>query len=127
MMTESHQMALMVVDDVTHLPAVLDAWEAAGVRGATVLESTGLARLHERLRETLPLMPTFRQLLLSSRRHNVTLFSVIDQSVDVEDLVRRTEEIVGALDGPGVGIFLLLPVSYVRGTIRPPDEDQPSE
>ena len=41
-------MLLMVLDDATRLADVLEAWTSAGVRGVTILESTGLQRIIRR-------------------------------------------------------------------------------
>jgi hypothetical protein len=38
-------MILLVLDNREQCPSVLDAWEAAGASGITILESTGLGRV----------------------------------------------------------------------------------
>ena len=35
-------LVVLIVDDPDDCPSILDAWEAAGVSGVTILESSGL-------------------------------------------------------------------------------------
>ncbi len=52
-------LVVLIVDDPDHCPAILNAWEEAGVSGVTILESSGLGRLRQGgLMDDLPLMPS---------------------------------------------------------------------
>ena len=96
---------------------MLDEWERLGVGGATILDSGGLRRM-QTLRDDLPLFPSVRDLLDKSEAHHRTIMSVLDDTVDVEAVVRATEKIVGLLDAPHTGILFTLPVLKVWG-LRP--------
>lgn len=113
-------MVLLVLDDATKVDDVLKAWEVAGARGATVMESSGMGRKLARTRDTMPLFPSLSSLMGSERRHNFTLFTIVDDDrVSLEVLANHTEAAIGAsLDGPNTGIFVAWPVSYVRGVRR---------
>ncbi len=41
-------MIMLVLDNPDQLDAVLEAWEGIGIRGATIVESTGIQRLRRR-------------------------------------------------------------------------------
>jgi nitrogen regulatory protein PII len=117
-----HQMVLLVLDDVNHCSPVLDAWEAAGVSGITILDSTGLGRVRaaNRFRDDFPLMPSIANLMKSREERHRTIFTVVDSDEMVDKLVRVTQEITGGLDAPNQGVIFVLPVSRAIG-LRPGD------
>lgn len=107
-------MLIMVLDNVAHLNEVLAAWEGAGVRGVTILESTGLHRVLLRHRPEAAYAGFSRIFGNASAGHN-TLFAVVDSMAVIEAAVTATEKIVGKLNDPNTGIMFALPVSRVWG------------
>jgi hypothetical protein len=113
------KLIIMVLDDVDALPAVLEAWHRQGASGVTVLESSGMARLSvQHGRDDFPLFPGLRNFLVGREVHHRTLFTVLDDDIDVNGFFAATEAVVGALDSPGTGIIMALPVLAVRGMKR---------
>jgi hypothetical protein len=111
-----HYMVLLVVYDMNASAPVLDAWEAAQVPGITILESTGLGTIREiGMRDDLPLMPSLRDLFRSREHHHRTLFTVVEGEEMVDQLIARTEEIMGDLNDPHNGVLFVLPVARVVG------------
>lgn len=113
-------MLIMVLDNVAHLNEVLAGWERAGVRGVTILESTGLHRVLLRHRPDAAYAGFGRIFGNTSAGHN-TLFAVVDSMAVIEAAVAATEKIVGKLDEPNTGIMFALPVSRVWGLPYSPD------
>jgi hypothetical protein len=107
-----------ILDDPARIWDVLDAWEAAGVGDATIFDSTGLHRAQS-WRDDVPLFPSVYDLLESTESHHRTIWSVVGDEVDLDRLVRLTEEIVGPLDQPHTGLLFAVPVLKVWG-LRPP-------
>ena len=105
---------MAVLDDPSRMWEVLDAWQALGVGDATIMDSTGLQRAR-RLRDDIPLFPSVHDLLESAEDHHRTLWSIIDDRIDLEALVAATERIVGPLDQPHAGLIVALPVLKVWG------------
>ena len=113
---------VLVMSNVEQCHDVIHAWEAAGVNGATILESIGMRQWleeHGPTRDDLPLMPSLRRLLKSDEVHHRTLFTVIGDDCNVDDVIRKTEEVVGDLDRPGNGFLFVVSVSRVKG-LQPP-------
>jgi len=106
-----------IIDDTAKIWEVLDAWERLGVSGATILDSGGLRRMQD-LRDDLPLFPSVRDLLEKTEAHHRTILSVLEDTVEVEAIVRATEKIVGPLDAPHTGILFTLPILKAWG-LRP--------
>ncbi len=109
----------LVLDDPSKLDALLDGWEAVGVRGATILESSGLARRRGYLlQDDTPLFPSFSSLIQGEKAHNLTLFALIDEALPVEQVLRATEQVIGDLGQPQTGVFFAMPLSLVKGVRR---------
>lgn len=109
---------VLVLDNMEHCPMVLDAWEGAGVTGVTILESTGLVRVRQGIRDDFPLLPSLRSLLVGSETHHRTLFSVIQEDAVLERAIEATQRIVGDLSQPYTGLLFVVPVSQVLGLKR---------
>jgi hypothetical protein len=109
---------IAVLNDPTRMWEVLDAWQAVGIGDATFMDSTGLHRAR-RLRDDLPLFPSVHDLLESAEDHHRTVWSVVDDSVDLEAVVAATERITGSLDEPQAGLIVAVPVLKVWGLRKP--------
>lgn len=109
-------LVLFVLHDYELLKDLLDAWENAGVSGATILHSSGLGRVRQgALMEDLPLIPNLDALFQNEEYFSRTVFTVIDREELIEKIYRATESVVGPLDQPGTGLLVVLPVYQVFG------------
>lgn len=113
-------MIILVLDDISKLDDVMLAWRKAGSRGITILESSGAARLlaYRGARDDLPMFPGLRNLAEHQEIHHRTLFTVLDDKVDLEAFFDATEAVTGKLDEPSTGVMIALPVVMVRGINR---------
>lgn len=114
---------IMVLDDSTRLDDVLAAWVEAGVKGVTILESTGLNRVFRR-KTADPAFAGFSQIFGSGRVGHQTLFAVIDEIGTAETAVAATETVLGSLDQPDTGIVFVLPVEKTWGLPQPIGNDE---
>jgi nitrogen regulatory protein PII len=113
-----YHMILLILDELEQCPSVLDAWDAAGAAGITILESTGLARVRKSaLRDDLPLMPSIESLLKGREEHHRTLFTVVEDEVQVDRIIEATLAITGNLDEPNSGALFVLPVTRAVGLL----------
>jgi nitrogen regulatory protein PII len=120
------QLISLVIYDTERVDEVIEAWEKAGITGFTLIESTGLVH-HLRgkeLRDDLPLFPSVRSLLEGNQEENRLLMSVVDDTFDIDGLIRATEGVLGPLDEPGTGILFVVPVVRVVGLQPRPDPDR---
>lgn len=104
-------MALFILDDPSLVEDVLKAWTKGGIRGATIMESTGLYRLTRKL---IPMryLYTSRE---ASEKENVTLIAIVDDQAMTEKCLQLTESVIGDLNQPNTGIFAAWPLSMVKG------------
>jgi nitrogen regulatory protein PII len=101
-----------------HLRALLEKLSSIDVRGATVIESTGMGKL---LASDVPIFSTLTKLLagVESREPNYTVFSVIRTDETLEKAVALVHEVVGDMRKSGTGILFVLPVSRIEGLAAP--------
>jgi len=110
-------MILFVLHDAEKLKAVLDAWEEAGIEGATVLFNTGIGRLRESqaLRDDLPILPSVEDFLPIPEPLGRTLFTLTNDESLIPKIVAATERVVGDLNEPDRGILAILPTTGIYG------------
>jgi hypothetical protein len=110
---------LFVLHDISKMKSLLEAWEQAGVKGATLLFSTGLGRIRQNygLMEDFPLFPSMSKIIdqFEEMDLNRTIFSVVESDEIVRKILHQTQEIVGDLSLPNTGILIVLPVAQVYG------------
>ena len=111
---------VVVVTDMQVCHDVIYLWEEAGVPGATILDSMGMRHLQQRHahRDDLPLLPSLRSMLEQEEYNHRTVFSVVPDGFDLDDLIRRTEELVGDFEAEHTGLIFVVPVLQVRGLRR---------
>lgn len=115
-------MLIMVLDDSTRLNEVLQAWRDAGVKGVTIMESTGVNRVLPRA-VAGPMFAGFSQIFGSGRVGHHTLFAVIEGLELAETAVVATESVLGNLTQPHTGIVFVVPVVKVWGMPSPYGEE----
>jgi hypothetical protein len=109
-------LVVFVLDSTELCQDVLDAWESAGAKGVTILESTGIGRVRKAgLRDDLPLMPSLSDLFKSTETHNRTLFSVVDSIESAHALVEAAQNSAGDLEQPNSGLLFIAPLLEVYG------------
>jgi nitrogen regulatory protein PII len=112
---------LFILHDAELLEELLDAWEEAGISGATILHSSGLGRVRQShgWRDDLPLMPSLKSLFDHEEYFSRTLFTIVENEETVDKVLAATEKTIGDLNKPDTGLMVVLPTARVYG-IRPP-------
>jgi hypothetical protein len=108
---------LFVLNDPDRLEDLLIAWEENGVRGATVLFSTGLGRIRELdgWRDDMPLIPSLKDFYELPENMNRTIFTIVNDDPQVDAVVAATKKVVGELDERETGLLLVLPIARAYG------------
>ena len=107
---------VFVLDNPDQCRDILDAWEKAGIRGVTILESSGLGRVRRAgIRDDLPLIPSLSDIFLNTETQHRTLFTVVKSQSHIEAIVKATQSVVGDLEQPDTGFLFVVPVSQVYG------------
>ena len=115
-----HFLIVFVLNDIEQCSDVLDAWEVAGLRGITILESSGLGRARKAAtRDDIPLMPSLSDLFKSTETRHRTLITVVEDQRIVDAVVEATQSVVGDLEQEDTGFLFVVPVSQVYGMSTP--------
>jgi nitrogen regulatory protein PII len=110
-------MVMFVLHNTEKLDELIDAWEAAGVPGITILQSTGLgrARTLPGRWDDLPLMPSLRDFYEHDEMFSRTLFTVVPDEAAVESVIQATTQVVGDLSQANTGLLVVFPLIKAYG------------
>ena len=111
------QVFVFVLNRTEHLEHLLQEFSNHGLRGATVLDSKGMARILMNSDEDVPVFYGLRAILEPERRSSKTIFMVLkdDQVQTARDIVNR---VTGGLDHPDSGIMFAMPLTFVEGLVK---------
>jgi CBS domain-containing protein len=104
---------IIILDDLQHLPDLLAAWRAIGVR-ATLLNSQGGYRTGSWL-DRVGLGGVNRLLQGDNTHRQRLLFSVLEDDDRLERAITVAERVVEGFDRPNSGIVFVLPVVRTLG------------
>ena len=109
------QVFVFVLNRTEHLEHLLQEFTDHGLKGATVLDSRGMARiLHTE--DEMPIFYGLRAILEPERRISKTIFCVMEDS-QVEIARKIVNDVTGGLDHPDSGIMFALPVTFTEGLV----------
>jgi CBS domain-containing protein len=104
---------IIILDDLTRLPDLIQAWRKIGVPGATILESAGAFRMETWLSRVG--LKGLDRLFESKEVRRRTLFVAIEDDDLLARAVAEAEQVMGGFDRPDSGLLLVLPVTQVKG------------
>ncbi len=88
------------------------------IKIASGISRRSAASVRNAHRDDLPLVPSLRSMLEQEEYNHRTVFSVVPDGFDLDDLIRRTEELVGDFEAEHTGLIFVVPVLQVRGLRR---------
>jgi hypothetical protein len=107
------QLLVLVLNRVECLDDLIIKLCEAGIKGATVLDSRGMARILNDS-EGLSILGSLRKVLDPDRQENKTIFIVLkDEQLDLARTV--INKATGGIDKPDTGILFSLPVLFTEG------------
>lgn len=106
------KLMVFILNKIDTLEYLLEGLSAAGIGGATIIESSGLAMTLSKLGSSFLSAPI--RALFSGDEDNKTILSVIRD--DQLDLARRViYNTVGDLSMPNTGILFTVPIDFAEG------------
>lgn len=109
------ELLVFVLNDHEKLDAVLTELEHAGVAGATVIDSTGMAKVLHHDEEDVLFFGAIRGILNSATRAKSNTILMVIEKDQVQLAVDAIERIVGDLNHKNVGIVFTIPVEFTKG------------
>ncbi len=105
-----------VLNKVEKLNQLLNELVENDVRGATIINSTGMAHSLADS-DDHRIVSSLRQFLDPSRKESKTIFMVIDDN-EQQKVVDIIEKVIGSLSTPDTGIIFTMPVDYTKGVFK---------
>ncbi len=107
------KLMVIILNKTEVLEYLLEGLSAAGIGGATIIQSSGLAMTLQKMNSSF-LSASIRSMLTGEEEDNRTILSVIND--DQLDTVRRVVyNTVGDLSQPNTGIMFTVPLDFVEG------------
>lgn len=107
------QVLFLVLNRLEKIDNLLEAFNDAGIRGATVVHSKGMAHKLVNKHEDDLTFASLRAFFVGDREDNRTIFMVLEDSM-VEKARKIIDDIID-LSQPDTGILFGVPVSFVEG------------
>lgn len=109
------QMLIFVLNNIDLLEDVLAELTKQDIKGATVIDSTGMGRvLYGSRNDSIPIFGSLKMILNNQRPFNKTIFTVLKDN-EVEIAIEAIKNVVGDLSKPDAGILFSIPVNFVEG------------
>lgn len=108
------KLMVLILNKIEVLDYLLEGLTAAGVGGATIIESAGLAMTLSKLDSSF-LSASIRALFSAGDVDNRTVLSVI-QDNQLDAVRRVVYATVGDLSQPNTGILFTVPIDFAEGT-----------
>ncbi|RQD72910.1 MAG: hypothetical protein D5R97_10150 [Candidatus Syntrophonatronum acetioxidans] len=106
------KLLVLVLNETENLNDILEGFLDVGIRGATVIDSTGMGRI---LSPHVPLFGGLSYLFEGERTSNVVAFSLIEDDNKVKEALEVIKKVQGDMCKPGSGIVFTLEVDQVIG------------
>ena len=104
---------IVILDDLSLMPDLLQTWKEIGVPGGTILESAGAYRASSWLSRVG--LGAIDRLFDAEEVRRRTLLVAIESDELRAQAIAEAERVVGGFDRPDSGLLLVLPVAEVRG------------
>ena len=118
---------IVILNDHKLLPDLLDAWQAIGLPGPTILEGVGGYRTKSWLSKVG--LGALGRIFDTEELRQRTLLSAVEDDELLAQAVGEAELVVGGFDRPNTGLLLVLPVLEAKGLVKalvtPPEKVLP--
>ena len=107
------KLMILILNDIEKLERLLKRFHDEEISGATVINSTGMARALAEIGDE-SLLGSLRHLLDMDRQENCTVLMALNES-KVATTVALIESVVGDLSQPNTGLVMTLPIDFAKG------------
>ena len=108
-----------VLEQPEHLVAILEGFAKMGIKGSTVMNSTGMGRVLMKAGAEGPAMEEINRMIANGETSNKTIFTVVKEKEALDEAIGLVKSFCGDLCEPGKGILFAVPLAFVDGL---PDE-----
>ncbi|SDA13821.1 Uncharacterized protein SAMN02910447_00724 [Ruminococcus sp. YE71] len=110
------QAVFFVLKQLELVDSIMEALADAGIKGATAIDSEGMARSLTRLNQNSAMVHLLKGILSGEdEAHKSKTIFVIVEEEQVEEVKAAIKSVTGELTKPNAGIMFGIPVSFVEG------------
>jgi nitrogen regulatory protein PII len=104
-----------VLEQPEHLVAILEGFANIGIKGSTVMNSTGMGRVLMTAGANGPAMEKISKMIADGESSNKTIFTVVREKERLDKAIGIVKSLCGDLCEPGKGVLFAVPLAYVDG------------
>ena len=104
-----------VLEQIESLPGILSEFAKIGIKGSTVINSTGMGRLLMQVGAATDGMEEIKSVLSKMELSNKTIFTVVPNKNALKEAIDIVKSFCGDLTEPGKGILFAFPIEIVEG------------
>ncbi|MDR5658636.1 hypothetical protein RH915_03960 [Serpentinicella sp. ANB-PHB4] len=108
------KLLIAIINNPDLVVDILDEFYKDNIKGATVIESTGMAHM---IADHIPFFSRFAE-FGKDPGHNKTIFLTVPTEEYLKKAVDAIEKIVGDLNKPETGIVMTLPIDFCKGLVK---------
>ena len=108
------QMLMVILKKVELVDEVMQKLAETGVRGGTIVESTGMAKALVSM-EDIPLFGMLRHMFVDEEKLTSKLLMFVLKDEQVKATRETIKEVIGDLSEPNTGIMFSIPINDVEG------------
>ena len=113
------KLLIFILNNTDKLEELMVELSEAGIHGATVIESSGMAQVLTHSKEDDPLIGYLRSIVDTSKETNKTIVFVAEDE-DIITIRKVINDVVGDLSKPQTGIIFTVPVDFTDGIKKEP-------
>lgn len=114
------KLLLIILNDISVLPELLDVWREIGVPGTTILKSAGGHASRNWLSKVG--LSAINSLFEAKEVQTRSVIAVFEDEDLLARAIAEAERVVGGFDRPNSGVILVLPVSQAIGLYKTPPQ-----
>lgn len=106
----------IVLNEIEYLQDIITRMREVGLRGATIIESMGSAKIMENDLYTVSFLARLVDTIEAKSKASRVIFSLIEREEQVQKAMNEVQKILGGdLKKPNLGMMFVLPVTHFRG------------
>ena len=113
------KLLVFILNNTDKLDELMLELSEAGIHGATIIESTGMAQVLTHSGEDDPLIGYLRSIMDPTKDNNKTILFVADEEeiVTIREVIKN---LIGDLSQPQTGILFTIPIDFIDGIRKEP-------
>ena len=107
-----------ILEQTQYLSAILEGFAKIGIKGTTVISSTGMGRVLMQTKASTQLLEHISKVITDLESSNKTMLTVIKEKSLLDQAINIVKCFCGDLSEPGKGILFVLRLDHVEGLIE---------